>query len=114
MLPKNVNVPCKFPFTYQGKEYHKCTKKDNNKEWCAMDMSHHLSPNGPDCKACWKNETYKWGVCDHNTCELGEQLNNNFKKFYACPQPKNVVNVDVVAMILRTLLVKLRISNSFF
>ena len=45
-----------------------------------MDMSHHLSPNGPDCKACWKNETYKWGVCDHNTCELGEQLNNNFKK----------------------------------
>ena len=80
MLPKNVNVPCKFPFTYQGKEYHKCTKKDNNKEWCAMDMSHHLSNNGPDCKACWKNETYKWGVCDHNTCELGEQLNNNFKK----------------------------------
>ena len=83
-LPKHSllpfeNVPCKFPFTYQGKEYHKCTKKDNNKEWCAMDMNHPLSPNGQDCKECWKNETYKWGVCDHHTCELGEQLNNNFK-----------------------------------
>ena len=79
--PKKINIPCKFPFTYQGKEYHKCTKKDHDKEWCAMDMNHPLSPNGQDCKECWKNETYKWGVCDHHTCELGEQLNNNFKKF---------------------------------
>ena len=56
-----------------------------------MDMNHHLSPNGQDCKECWKNETYKWGVCDHHTCELGEQLNNNFKKFYAChPLPHDI------------------------
>ena len=85
-LPKHSllsfeNVPCKFPFTYQGKEYHKCTKKDHDKEWCAMDMNNHLSHKDiKDCKECWKNETYKWGDC---TCELGEKQNNNFKKFYA-------------------------------
>ena len=77
-----LDVPCKFPFTYQGKEYHKCTKKDHDKDWCAMDMNLG-GHNGQDCKECWKNETYNWGPCDHHTCEFGEQQNNNFKTFYA-------------------------------
>ena len=71
MLP----VPCKFPFTYQGKEYHKCTKKDldTGHHWCALDMKHSDSKWGHDCKECWKNETYKWGQCNHHACGLGEE-----------------------------------------
>ena len=46
-----------------------------------MDMNHQLSPNGPDCKACWKNETYNWGVCDHHTCELVTIQNSRSFRF---------------------------------
>ena len=67
MLP----VPCKFPFTYQGKKYHKCTKKDHDNHWCALNMNHPHSHKGNDCDMCWKNETYKWGGC--LGCEIGEQ-----------------------------------------
>ena len=64
LLPK-VNVPCKFPFTYQGKEYHKCIKKDHDQYWCALDMNHFTGLNGLNlfCPKCWKNETYRWGNC---------------------------------------------------
>ena len=68
-------APCKFPFTYQGKEYHKCTKNDHDedKHWCALDMTNSDSKLGDDCSECWKNETYKWGECNHHACELGEE-----------------------------------------
>ena len=67
---------CKFPFTYQGKEYHKCTKKDHDKHkyWCALDMDHPSSPFGHNCDKCWKNETYNWGHCKGwKSCGIGEQ-----------------------------------------
>merc|ERR1712130_508579 len=30
------NIPCVFPFTYQGKKYYKCTNKNYGKKlWCS-------------------------------------------------------------------------------
>ena len=69
-------VACKFPFTYQGKEYHKCIKKDHNQYWCALDMNHFTGLNGLNlfCPRCWKNETYRWGNClSGKSCGLGQQ-----------------------------------------
>ena len=65
---------CKFPYTYQGKEYHKCITKDHEQHWCALDMDHFSDLNGVNlfCPKCWKNETYRWGNClSGKSCGLG-------------------------------------------
>ena len=69
---------CKFPYTYQGKEYHKCITKDHDHHWCALDMPH-LDVNGLNlfCVKCWKNETYRWGNClSGKSCGLGQPHSN--------------------------------------
>ena len=66
-MPVN-NYACQFPFTYQGKEYHKCTNKDLTGKgvWCALEQWG--TEAGHECELCWKNETYRWGNCIHGNC----------------------------------------------
>ena len=72
--PTHPTAYCKFPFKYQGKVYHKCTKQDHEKPWCALDMSQPVSNIwGKDCKKCSKEENYKWANCVFGKpCGLGK------------------------------------------
>ena len=61
-IPGSSHYPCKFPFTYQGKEYNKCFIGEDGwmDNFCAIDA---LGDDGKQCPGCWKNETYKVGRC---------------------------------------------------
>ena len=63
LKPTHQPASCKFPFKYQGKIYHQCTKQDHDKPWCALNMSQTESKYGHDCKNCSKGENYKWAKC---------------------------------------------------
>ena len=69
--PMTAPATCKFPFSYQGKLYHQCTKQDHDKPWCALEKK--KSHYGHECKKCWKNEIYTWANCAFGgTCGLGK------------------------------------------
>ena len=60
---------CKFPFTYQGKEYDTCVDLHLREScggqkcptsFCAIEAQ---GDDGHECPSCWKNETYKIGYC---------------------------------------------------
>ena len=53
---------CKFPFTYDGKTYSKCTSKNHVVPWCATEL---------DDEGSMKNKN-TWGNCDMATCEGDE------------------------------------------
>ena len=56
------NYACKFPFTYQGKEYDICVSHMSGVgPFCAIPSQ---GEDGYDCPKCWKNETYKIGHCE--------------------------------------------------
>ena len=52
---------CKFPFTYQGKEYDICVfSMPEIGPFCAIESQ---GEDGYECPKCWKNETYRIGNC---------------------------------------------------
>ena len=63
-------MECKFPFTYEGKEYNGCTDVDtpDGRKWCAT----RVDGDGRILKDSINN-TYFWGTCDmakcHDHCE---------------------------------------------
>ena len=62
---KSVQMPCKFPFTYDGVSYNKCTNDklpETDEEsifWCATHTDN-------DSNMLW------WGQCDMSECENGK------------------------------------------
>ena len=54
------NYHCKFPFTYQGREYDTCVKLPIFTSFCVIEAQ---GDDGHECPSCWKNETYKIGYC---------------------------------------------------
>ena len=74
-----INYACQFPFTYQGKEYHKCTNKDLSGKgvWCALDDPF-AAEGGHECELCWKNETYRWGNCIGPSVNCGTKVGEHY------------------------------------
>ena len=33
-MPPNPNVPCHFPFNFNGKTYNECTMENHDQKWC--------------------------------------------------------------------------------
>ena len=53
--PENVGKQCVFPFIYENITYHTCTRKDSDKDWCAIEVD----SNGVRIYG-------KWGYCSPN------------------------------------------------
>ena len=60
----NPNLPCIFPFKYEGFTYHKCSQVQSDKPWCSTKVDEngtHVKGNWGDCasncpKACHVKE----------------------------------------------------------
>ena len=37
-MPPNPNVPCHFPFNWNGKTYNECTMDDHYQKWCGTQV----------------------------------------------------------------------------
>lgn len=60
------NKKCIFPFRYQGKEFTKCTKYDNNGVfWCATQV---------DSDGEYVSHSNKWGVCAEECPKEGKHI----------------------------------------
>ena len=63
MLPPNPNVPCHFPFNWNGKVYNECTTDNHDQLWCGTKEN------------VWENTTslLMYGVTDGwGNCEESE------------------------------------------
>ena len=120
---------CKFPYIYQGKEYHKCITKDHDTHWCALDMPHFVVNGGLNlfCVKCWQNETYRWGNCLRGkSCGLGQPQSNedeiineddhyegNFELTYDYhDNNEKIINIQMKKMVLEVLLSQMRMKSS--
>ena len=69
----DINYACQFPFTYQGKIFHKCTKMDWDNLWCALEMTHPASHEGHAFEIHSDKTNHTWGNCmAGKSCGFGE------------------------------------------